>query len=359
MTRAVRIRLLVFLVIGGLAVVNAGARYAGLSVPFSSPTYTVSVHLKESGGLFERGEVTYRGYTVGRVKALDFRTDGVIARIAIKDRWKIPSALVAEVHNRSAVGEQYLDLVPSTDAGPYLADGAVIDADRTTTPVHDQDLIVATDKLLRSIDPDALATVVDESAAAFGGAGNDLGRLLGNSRTILDAAQDALPATRSLLASGATVLGTQDDQAATITSYLHDLDRVTGVFATRDRAVRVVLADGTAAAKELDGLVIGLAPGLPGLLGNVVVLSGITSSRRDEIEESLVAIPWALASAQTPGRDGRAHFTFVGGVSPTPCRKGYLPASQWRSPMDLTTSKVPDDLGCLEPASVPRGVTGH
>lgn len=359
MTRGVRIRLLVFLVIGGLAVINAGARYAGLSLPFSSPTYAVSVHLAESGGLFERGEVTYRGYTVGRVKKLDFRTDGVIARLAIKDRWRIPDRLVAEVHNRSAVGEQYLDLVPSTDAGPYLQDGSVIEADRTSTPVHDQDLIVATDKLLRSIDPAALATVVDESAAAFGGAGNDLGRLLSSSRTILAAAQDALPATKALLSSGATVLRTQDDQSGTIATYLTDLDRFTGVLATKDRAVRTVLRDGTSAANQLDTLALGLAPGLPGLLGSVVDLSRIAGTHRDKIEEALVAVPWALASAQTPGRDGRAHFTFVGGVSPTPCRKGYIPAQQWRSPFDPTPSKVPDDLGCLEPASVPRGVTGH
>lgn len=359
MTRGTRIRLLVFLLVGGLAVVNAGARYAGLSLPFSSPSYTVSVHLKESGGLFERGEVTYRGFTVGRVERLDFRTDGVVARLAIKDRWRIPSDLVAEVHNRSAVGEQYLDLVPRTEAGPYLTDGATIEADRTTTPVHDQDLIVATDRLLRSIDPESLATVVDESAAAFGGAGDDLGRLLENSGTILDAANDALPATRALLRSGRTVLATQDDQAETIADSFDALAKVTGVFATRDRNVRVVLADGTEAARQLRLLALGLSPNLPPLLAHIIDTTGILEARRDGLEETLVAVPWALASAQTPGRDGRAHFTFVAGGTPLPCRKGYIPAQDWKSPFDPTPSVLADDLGCREPAAVPRGVAGR
>ncbi|MGZ4497628.1 MAG: MlaD family protein, partial [Nocardioides sp.] len=73
MTRASRIRLLVFLLVGGLAVVNAGARYAGLTERLFPSSYAVTVHLADSGGLFERGEVTYRGVTVGRVQSLDFR----------------------------------------------------------------------------------------------------------------------------------------------------------------------------------------------------------------------------------------------------------------------------------------------
>ncbi|MFL6154634.1 MAG: MlaD family protein [Marmoricola sp.] len=357
MTRAVRIRLLVFLVIGGLAVINAGARYAGLGLPFVGSTYTVSVHLAESGGLFERGEVTYRGFTVGRVSDLRFETDGVTAKLAIADRWRIPADLDAEVHNRSAVGEQYLDLVPRVDHGPYLADGAVIDVDRTSTPVHDQDLIVATDRFLKSIDPAALATVVDGSAAAFGGAGNDLDKILTNSETILAAAQDALPATTALLRSGGTVLATQDQQAATIAGIFSHLARVSGVVADRDPKVRTVLRDGTRAARQLSALAVGLQPGLPVLLGNAVVLTRIAEDHRDGIEETLVAVPWALASAQTPGRENRAHFTFVGGLTPTPCREGYIPAQDWRSPFDPTVSTLPADIGCRTQSSVPRGVT--
>jgi len=357
MTRGTRIRLWIFLVIGGIAVIHAGARYAGLTESLLPTTYSVSVQLEESGGLFERGEVTYRGFTVGRVKDLEFHTDGVVAELAIKNTWKIPADLVAEVHNRSAVGEQYLDLVPRTEDGPYLADGSVIAVGATSTPVDDQELIVATDKLLRSIDPDALTRVVDESAEAFGGVGDDLGRLLGNSETILAAAQESLPATKELLRTGRTVLRTQDEQSATIADYLESLRTITGVVADKDAEVRTVLTDGTRAARELQSLAAGLAPTLPTLLGNVLAVSAIFADHRDGLEETLVAVPWALASAQTPGRDGRAHFTFVGGADPVPCRQGYFPAQSWKSPYDPLFSRMPDSLGCREPASVPRGVT--
>lgn len=357
MNRATRIRLWVFLVIGGIAVIHAGARYAGLTEVLFPTTYAVKVHLAESGGLFERGEVTYRGYTVGRVKDLEFRTDGVVATLAIDDRWKIPTDLVAEVHNRSAVGEQYVDLVPHTEKGPFLADGSVIEERATTTPIEDQELILATDRLLRSIDTGSLATVVEESATAFSGAGDDLGRLLANSTTILEAADEALPETIALLGSGRTVLATQRSQALAISTLLQDLADVSGVLAAQDDAVATILRDGTVAAGELDALAEGLDPGLAELLDPLVALAGLTAEHRDGLEETLVAVPWALASAQTPGRDGRAHFTFVGGASPTPCRNGYLPADQWKSIHDPEPSILPAQIGCREPASVPRGYT--
>lgn len=357
MTRANRIRLLIFVILGSLAVIYAGTNYARLTERFLPTGYRVTVDLRESGGLFPRSEVTFRGVTVGRVEDLEFRTDGVRATLRLGNDWRIPADLTAEVHNRSAIGEQYLDLVPSRDTGPFLHDGSRIGPEATTTPIDDQELIVAADELFRSIPTRDLRTLVDESADAFGGAGSDLGRVIDNSATLVRAAEEALPATLSLLRDGRIVLSTQVRQLRTIGDYLADLRTVSGVLADRDGAVRTVLIDGTEAARQLRLLARGISPNLPRLLTNIIDLSALLGDRRDELEETLVALPWALASAQTPGRDGRAHFTFVGAADPQPCRTGYIPAESWQSPNDLTPSRLPATLGCRTPASVPRGVT--
>ncbi|MGZ4447720.1 MAG: hypothetical protein ACXVEC_13355, partial [Nocardioides sp.] len=209
--------------------------------------------------------------------------------------------------------------------------------------------------LLRSVDTGDLRTVVDESGQAFDGAGPDLGRLLGNSRTVVDVARQALPATRALLRSAHTVLLTQAQQAGLVTAYLRDLDGVTRVVALRDPALRKVLKDAADAADQLRLLGLGLEPVLPTLLDRITVLATLTTDHRGDLEEGLVAVPYALASAITPGRDGRAHFTFVGGSGPGPCRRGYLPVSRWRSPQDFRYSRLPDSIGCHESGSVPRG----
>jgi len=357
MTRLTRARLWVFLIVGGLAVVNAGARYAGLTDLVLPTSYHVQVHLRNSGGLFERAEVTWRGFTVGRVQAMEFEPDGVVATLAIGKKWQIPADLDAEVHNRSAVGEQYLDLVTHSDAGPLLREGSVIEMRDTSIPVSDQQFILAAHRLLTSVDPTALATVIEEAGTAFEGAGPEIARILDNAQTILAVARASLPATVRVMRSARVVLATQDAQAPLIAAYLADLRRVTGVLARHDADLRRVLADGTRAAEQVRQLAVQLSPSLDQLLGRWVTLTGLTSSRLAGLEETLVAVPWALASAQTPGRDGRAHFTFVGGAGgPQPCQLGYLPPSQWKSALDPVPSRLPDDIGCDEPpSSVPRG----
>ena len=356
MSTSVRVRLLVFALVGGLAVVVAGVRYAGLWAAVSPSTYEVRVELARSGGIFERAEVTYRGVTVGRVREVDFRRDGVTAVLAIDDDWRIPASLTAAVHNRSAVGEQYVDLVPDRDGGPYLADGDVISAADTSTPVTTGELLVAVDTFLRSVPRHDLAVVIRELDTTFAGAGRDLRALIRNSTTILGEAQQALPDTENLLTDAGTVLQTQSDQAALISAALRDLATLTAVFGDQDDDVRTILVRAATAADQLRLLAVALGPHLPPLLGDLAVVAGLAADRVDRIEETFVALPYALASALTPGRDERAHFSYQGTLDPRPCRQGYVPPSRWRSPHDLRPVPMDDSLHCKERGGVlPRG----
>ena len=356
MSTSVRVRLLVFALVGGLAVVVAGVRYAGLWEAIRPSSYEVRVMLDRSGGIFERAEVTYRGVTVGRVEEVEFRRDGVTAVLAIDDDWQIPSSLTASVHNRSAVGEQYVDLVPTRDGGPYLADGDVIAATDTTIPVSTAELLTAVDAFLESVPRRDLSVVIRELDTTFSGAGRDLRALIRHSATILGEAERALPATRRLLVDAGTVLGTQDAQSELIAAALRDLAVLTAVFGDQDDDVRTILVRAATAADQLRMLAEGLAPHLPPLLGDFAVVAGVTSARVAEIEETLVALPYALASALTPGREERAHFSFQGSTDPRPCREGYVPPERWRSPHDLRPVPMEDDLHCTERGGVlPRG----
>ena len=54
MRGVIRLRVMAFAVIGALAVIHVGARYAGLESLFRDTSYSVSVRLADSGGIFER-----------------------------------------------------------------------------------------------------------------------------------------------------------------------------------------------------------------------------------------------------------------------------------------------------------------
>ena len=356
MSASVRLRLLVFALLGGLAVAVAGIRYAGVLELLSPATYQVRVEMPRSGGIFERAEVTFRGVTVGRVREVDFRRDGVVVTLAIDDEWRIPDRLTAHVRNRSAVGEQYVDLVPERNGSPYLTEGDVIAASDTTTPVRTEELLVTLDRFVDSVPRRALRTTVRELSTAVERSGDDVREVLAASRVIVREARRALPATRALLRDGGTVLATQAEQARAIRTALRALDDLTFVLADQDADVRAILADAGRAAREVRLLATSLQPVLPSMLGHVGLVSGLTTERLAAIEESLVAIPYALASAITPGRGERAHFAFQGTSDPAVCQEGYVPPRRWRSPHDLTFQAMSDAIGCARRGNtLPRG----
>ena len=98
--------------------------------------YRVTVELPETGGLYPRANVTYRGAQVGTVDSVEL-TDtgaGVAAVLSLTSDIKIPADVEAEVHSVSSVGEQYVQLIPRSGQGPDLEDGDVIPVDRTSVP---------------------------------------------------------------------------------------------------------------------------------------------------------------------------------------------------------------------------------
>jgi phospholipid/cholesterol/gamma-HCH transport system substrate-binding protein len=151
-TRTVRLQLIAFLVVTALGVGYAGFRYAGLGNLFGATTYPVQLQLAQSGGIFTGADVTYRGVSVGRVGPLTLIPDGVEARLDInRDAPPIPAGLDAAVHNLSAIGEQYVDLEPTSDGGPLLGPGSVIPISRTSTPVPIENLVVSLDEFVSSL----------------------------------------------------------------------------------------------------------------------------------------------------------------------------------------------------------------
>jgi phospholipid/cholesterol/gamma-HCH transport system substrate-binding protein len=132
-TRATKIQLAVFVLISLLGVSYVSARYVGLTDKVTGSTYLVSADFAESGGIFTNAEVTYRGVTVGRVDRLELKSDGVRVHLRLDDGTQIPADTAAVVANRSAVGEQYVDLQPKRAGAPYLAAGGVIPRRNTET----------------------------------------------------------------------------------------------------------------------------------------------------------------------------------------------------------------------------------
>ncbi|MGH3580207.1 MAG: MCE family protein, partial [Mycobacterium sp.] len=178
LTRLVRIQLIVFTVAAVVGSAVMIVKYLQIPTLLGIGRITVTLDLPAAGGLYRFANVTYRGIQVGKVTELDVHRDGAVATLSLATSPPIPADVQAAVRSVSAVGEQYVDLLPRTAAAPYLHDGSVIDRDNTTVPQPVGPMMDQLSALIGSVPKDKLNQVIDESFQAFNGAAPDLRSLM-------------------------------------------------------------------------------------------------------------------------------------------------------------------------------------
>jgi len=351
-TRKVRLQLFAFLAVALLGISFVSFRYVGLDRLLIGNGYDVAADFTDSGGIFVNAEVTYRGVGVGRVSDMQLVDDGVRVTLTMEpDAPEIPADTTAVVANRSAVGEQYVDLRPEDGDGPYLADGSVIPVDRTAIPIPVEQLLLDIDELVGSIDTADLRVVVDELGTAFAGAGDDLGRLLDNGDLLLARAEQSLPETLQLITDGQTVLDTQAESRSAIESWASDLRLLSDTLVSSDPDLRSLLVNAPDAGAALQTLVQDAGPSLGPLVRYLDVLNDVTIPRLDGVEQLLATYPDAVSGAFSVVRrdaDGqmRAHFGFVLNANdPRACTTGYVSTAAVGSPEALAALDV-DSVQC-------------
>ncbi|NUQ97903.1 MAG: MCE family protein [Streptomyces sp.] len=352
-TRTVKAQLLAFAAVTAVGVSYVGARYTGLVDDVLGRGYTVRADFADSGGIFPGAEVTYRGVPVGKVGDLQLSgSGGVSVALDIKDGApRIPADTLAVVADRSAVGEQYVDLQPRTSHGPYLLDGSAIPRGSTRVPLPTTDLVLSLDRLVNSVGKNDLRVTVDELGKAFDGTGPNLSRLVDSGNALVESASQSLPETISLIENSRTVLRTQADQGSSIKSFAHDLAALSAQLRSSDGDLRKVIGNATPAAQQVDSLLRSTGPGLSVLLANLISGGQVTRAQLPGVEQALVTFPALVAGSYTvvPG-DGTTHFGLVVNANdPPPCTKGY--GTTWRDPSDTSTRAANSDAHC----SAPRG----
>jgi phospholipid/cholesterol/gamma-HCH transport system substrate-binding protein len=347
---SVRLQVLTFLVLSVLGVTYVGLRYVGLGERFLGGGEVVHADFATTGGIFTNAPVTYRGVPIGRVGAVRPHSDGVRVDLHLDRGVRIPADLTAVVSQRSAVGEQYVDLRPNTDAGPYLRHGDTIPRSRTSTPLPVETLLAGLDALVESVGVDDLAVVIDELGRAFEGNETALRRLLDANSALLAAAEQHLPETVALIRDGRTVLATQLASADAIRRWARALAELAATLRAADPDLRSLLAQGPPAVGEVTQLLRDLDPAVGTLLGNLVTVNGIAVRRLAGIEQILVVYPLAVAGGFTvvPG-DGTVHLGLVVNVNDPPSCN-YTRSGQ----QDCTPAERAAGAGVRGSAAAPR-----
>jgi phospholipid/cholesterol/gamma-HCH transport system substrate-binding protein len=360
LTRRTRLQIIAFFVIAIVAVVYALFRFTDIGRVFGRDGYTVKLQLMDSGGIFTNAEVTYRGVQVGRVGEIHLTKEGLEVDLDITpDAPRIPSNLQAVVANRSAVGEQFVDLQPRNDSGPYLTGNSVIAADKAQVPLSTDQVLRDLDDLAVSVPTDSLRTVVDELDRAFSGTGPDLQVLLDSTSDFTRAAKENLPQTLQLLDNAGTVLDTQNLQAGNIKSFSSSLALLNDQLKNSDADIRRLIAATPQAAEQVTGLLRDSGTNLSVVLANLLTTSNILVTRNAGLEQALVTYPVVAVGANTvaPG-DGTAHLGLALNLfNPPPCVKGYEQTNR-RAGNDIAPVPANEKAYCAEPVGSPINVRG-
>lgn len=362
LTPIVRRQLRVFAVLTFVCVGLTTVVYARVPQMLGIGVYDVAADFKDASGLYPRAMVTYRGVKVGTVSALELDGEEARATLELESGTDIPSDAVAELHSTSAIGEQYIDLVPGTSRFP-LEDGAVIPWQRTREMPQISPVLDKLNGLLKSVPTAKTRRVLAQIDEGLGGSGDDLGGVIDSTSELVQAASADLEATSSLIETLQPVLATQQEEMGHTQAYAASLARFTDELAAHDGDLRALL-DGS--PKDLDtlrGVVDGVRPTVPKLLRNTTTDARVLNTYLANLEQILVVYPATVARVQASvnprAEHGDVQLDLRANLdAPRHCTTGYLPTSARRSPADASVRRVNGTAHCAVAPSNPSSVRG-
>ena len=366
--RLTKIQLIIFAVITAVTLTIMAIFYLRLPATFGIGTYGVSADFVAGGGLYQNGNVTYRGVAVGRVESVGLNPNGVTAEMRLNSGTPIPSNVIATVKSVSAVGEQYIDLVPpSSPASTKLHNGSRIDRANTRIGQDVADLLKRAETLVNSLGDTRLKELLHETFQAANGSGPELARLIESARLLVDEANADYPQVSQLIDQAGPFLQAQIRAGADIKSLSDGLARFTSEVRQADPQLRSTLETAPGATDEASTAFSGIRPSFPTLATSLANLGRVGVIYHKSIEQLLVVLPPLFAAITTAAgggpQDEGAKLDFKLDLNdPPPCAVGFLPPPLMRTPADETVRELPKDLYCKvaqNDPSTPRGARNY
>lgn len=362
--RLAKIQLSIFAVITVITLSVMAIFYLRLPATFGIGTYGVSADFVAGGGLYKNANVTYRGVAVGRVESVGLNPNGVTAHMRLNSGTAIPSNVTATVRSVSAIGEQYIDLVPPENpSSTKLRNGFRIQRQNTRIGQDVADLLRQAETLLGSLGDTRLRELLHEAFIATNGAGPELARLIESARLLVDEANANYPQVSQLIDQAGPFLQAQIRAGGDIKSLADGLARFTWQLRAADPRLRDTLADAPDAIDEANTAFSGIRPSFPALAASLANLGRVGVIYHKSIEQLLVVFPALFAAIITSAggvpQDEGAKLDFkIDLHDPPPCMTGFLPPPLVRSPADESVREIPLDMYCKTAQNDPSTVRG-
>lgn len=198
---------------------------------------TLSAYFPDTVGLYEGSSVRVLGMEVGEITSVDPEGTQVKVDMSVEGGVTVPADAGAVIVAPSLVSDRYVQLTPVYEEGPQLEDGAVIEEERTATPMEIDDLYESLDEVATALGPEgsnsegALSRLLDNAADNLEGNGENLNTTvtrLSELATTFENSEGDLFETIRNLDSFSEMLAESDAQ---LDEFYDRLDHVSGFLA--------------------------------------------------------------------------------------------------------------------------------
>ena len=150
----------------------------GAFTMFRSPAKkTLVAHFPRAISIYEGSDVRILGVPVGTVDSVTPSGTDVVVKMSYDADIQVPADAKAVIIAPSLVGDRYVQLTPVYDGGDVIADGDVLETDRTAVPLELDQIYSGLDELNVALGPTgankngALSDLLETTARNFGGEG--------------------------------------------------------------------------------------------------------------------------------------------------------------------------------------------
>jgi phospholipid/cholesterol/gamma-HCH transport system substrate-binding protein len=245
---------------------------------------------------------------------------------------------------KSAVGEQFVDLLPGSDNAPYLADEDVIPVEQTSIPVSTQALLTTLEAVLRGVPPEDLKGAVDALGIGLTGRGPDIATILESTATLAELFAERAPEVQSLLRNGTKVGGEFVESREDFAQAIEQLVIVSESLAGSREDLERLLNGTNTTSDELVRLLNEYEVGVNEFIHEFGVVNDIQARHAGDVNELLLYLPTALnkISGAFEPETGMVRFGLITETANHACSYG----TERRTPDNRSPRLPPKNAGC-------------
>lgn len=337
-------------------VISLGLVYAMASqvLTILQPRYAVKAIFPDAGGVFTNQEVTYRGVTVGQVGEMRVVEEGVSIELLIDETYdEIPAKdIEARVMFKSAVGEQFVDLLPASDGEPFLTDGYTIPKEQNTIPVSTQELLSTLEAVLRGVPPEALEGAVDALGIGLTGHGPDIATIIESMADLAQLFAEKAPEVQGILREGTKVGSAFVNSSDDFKIAVRNLVEVSEELSQDRDALRRLMENTNYSSDEVVAFLRDYEGEIDRFLPAFAELNELQAEHADDLAQLFIHLPRGLGNivkAFEP-KTGMIRFGLVNDSENHACSYG----TDRRHPSNRAFRRPPKSARCGDNAAVSR-----